>query len=87
MIMLFHTAETVKTTVEIPQPTHVRYTRNLGMNSLYSLLFVFAALLLSAEPVAAGADAGNVIAGLIGAFMAVTVILGIVGWWVRNRRS
>jgi hypothetical protein len=54
---------------------------------LFALLVVFVALLLSATPVSAGADAGNVIAGLIGAFMGILVILGLIGWYVRNRRS
>lgn len=56
----------------------------MTVSPLHPLLLVFLVLLLSAP--AAAADAGNVIAGLIGGFAALLVVLGIIGWLVRNRR-
>lgn len=57
----------------------------LGPRRMLPLFVVLLAILLSAvQPVAA--DAGDVIAGIIGALIGIVVILGLIGWLVRNRR-
>ncbi len=54
--------------------------------SLLHVFFACLVLLLSTVSPVAAADAGNVVAGLIGALVAITVILALIGWYARNRR-
>jgi len=45
---------------------------------------IFSLFCLSALVQPANADAGDVIAGLIGAFMAIIVFCAFLGWWSRR---
>lgn len=50
--------------------------------SVLFTLFAILAVIAQIQPVKA--DAGNVIAGLLGGFMAFIVICAILGWWSRR---
>ena len=54
------------------------------MNAYAIIVTVFFALLALLEP-AQAADAGNVLAGIIGAFLGLVLILAAIGWYARNR--
>ncbi len=51
----------------------------------FVVLLVIVAVLSGACP-AAAADAGNVIAGLLGGLLAIICVLALIGWYARNRR-
>ena len=52
--------------------------------NLFVLLVCVLLSLSTLSPVEA-ADAGNVIAGLLGALLAIICILALIGWYARNR--
>ena len=55
------------------------------------LVVLFVAALVQGAAAASGdsnhVDAGNVIAGLTGAVLAVVLILALIGWWARKQRG
>jgi hypothetical protein len=56
------------------------------MNALLQLLLLCVALLAGPVSPVAAADAGNVIAGLLGTLIAIILVLALIGWYARNRR-
>lgn len=57
------------------------------MASVHDMVKAFLVLmaLANAPSVSATPDAGNVIAGLLGALLAIITVLALIGWYARNR--